>query len=73
MLDLLYLLRLMSLRTKNFVRNSEEFPTTSAPDTSSSISSRGPVPDASQTGWHPKHRYCPNQYVHAATLASKAR
>lgn len=64
MLDLLYLLSLMSLRAEDFVRDSEEFPTTSAPDTFPSITSRGPVPKASQTGWHPKHRYCANQYVH---------
>jgi hypothetical protein len=73
MLDLLYLLCLMSLRTKNFVRNSEEFPTTSAPDTSSSISSGGPVPDARQSGWRSKHRYCPNQYVHAGNPIGEAR
>lgn len=66
MLDLLYLLSLMSLRAEDFVGDSEEFPTASAPDTPSSITSRGPIPKPSQTGWHPKHRYCPNHYVHVA-------
>lgn len=72
MLDLLYLLSLVSLRAEDFVRNSEEFPTTSAPNTSSSIPSRGPVPNASQAGWHPQHRYCPNQYVHAVNPSEES-
>jgi hypothetical protein len=72
MLDLLYLLSLMSLRAEDFIRDSEEIPTTSAPDSSSSITSRGPVPNASQTGWHPEHRYRPNQYVHVGNPSGEA-
>jgi hypothetical protein len=65
MLDLLYLLSLMSLRAEDLIRDSQEFPTASTLDTFSSIPSEGPVPNPGQASWHSKHGYCPNQYVHA--------
>jgi hypothetical protein len=65
MLDLLYLLSLMSLWAEDLIRDSQEFPAASTLNTFSSISSEGPIPNPGQASWHSKHGYCPNQYVHA--------